>query len=441
MRMNPPSRVALIAVGITGAWLLAGCGDFWQNPGATGSATGATASTTTLTSSTTTPTVGAAVTLTATVSPSAATGTVTFYDGTTSVGSGSLNSGTATVSTAFSAAGAQSLTATYGGSTTYSSSTSSVVTVTAAAASSSSAKTPVASTAAAASGANGDNTPTTGNDQAATIRTAGVLNLTGGAYTVQNAESVVVEGSGSVNLADTLLNASAGKDRGILLGSNSADPSSSTTRFTMTGGSITYNCNAMSAPACAQGATASGQNNPATLFSIANTTAAVTLADVTVTNNTSTPTNSEGTLLTAATLNSNKSDTAISGGSHVIFTAQGTALAGNVVVDSAGTVALSLLEDGAGTGASLNGAINSANSGKTVNLTLDQGSTWTVTGTSYLTTLSGLNLNGATVNNIDGGGHCVYYSGAVNGANDAVIYTLSGGGYLAPAGSAGLNCE
>jgi hypothetical protein len=76
-----------------------------------------------------------------------------------------------------------------------------------------------------------------------------------------------------------------------------------------------------------------------------------------------------------------------------------------------------------------------------VSLTLDKGSTWTVTGTSYLTTLTGLDLNGATVNNIDGGGHCVYYSGTVNGSNSAATYTLSGGGHLAPAGSTGLNCE
>jgi hypothetical protein len=432
-----------MAVALAATCLLTGCGDFWQNPNGTGSG-GTTASTTTLAASSTTTTVGAAVTLTATVSPSAATGTVTFYDGTTSIGTGTLSSGTATLSTSFTAAGSQSLTATYGGSSTYASSTSVAVTVTVSAATSSSAQMTALTSAATATGAaaaSGQTNSTTNNYQAATIRTEGAVNLTGGTYTANNAEAVVVEGSGSVTLSGTALNSASGNDRGVLLYSTSADPSSATTRFTMTGGSITYNCSAASTPACAEGSTTTGQNNPATLFSVANTTANLALTDVTVADNTSTSTNSEGTLLTAEALNSGQWGTAGANGGNAAFLAQGTALTGNVIVDSISTLALSLLEDSAGTGSSLTGAINSANTGKTVNLTLDQGSIWTVTGTSYLSTLNGLEMNGATVNNIDGGGHCVYYSGAVNGSNSAAVYQLSGGGYLAPAGSTGLNCE
>jgi hypothetical protein len=430
-----------MAVAFAGTCLLAGCGDFWQNPNSTGS--GTTATTTTLTASTTTPTVGAAVTLTATVSPAAATGTVTFYNGTSSIGTGTLSSGTATLSTSFTAAGAQSLTATYGGSSTYASSSSSAVSVTVSAASSSSAeKTALASTATAATGAG----YTTSNYQAAAIRTAGTLNLIGGTYTANDAEAVVVEGSGSVTLAGTVLNGAAGDDRGVLLYSTSANPSSnpsstSTTRFTMTDGSITYNCNAASTAACAQGSAAGGQNNPATVFSVANTTAAIALTDVEVTDNTSTGANREGILLTAEALDSGQWGTAGANGGNVTFAAKGTALTGGVIVDGISSAALFLVEDDAGTGSSLTGAINSANTGKTVSLTLDQGSTWTVTGSSYLTALTGLDLSGDTVNNIDGGGHCVYYSGTVNGSSSAATYRLTGGGYLAPAGSTGLNCE
>jgi len=93
--------MALMLLTLAVAPLLAGCGDFWQAPGSTGT----TASTTTLTASTTTPAVGASVTLTATVSPPAGTGTVTFYSGTTSLGTGTLTSGTATLSTSFSTTG------------------------------------------------------------------------------------------------------------------------------------------------------------------------------------------------------------------------------------------------------------------------------------------------------------------------------------------------
>ncbi len=416
------------------ASLLTGCGDFWQNPN--GTSTGTTATTTTLTASTTTPTVGSAVTLTATVSPSAATGTVTFYNGSTSIGTGTLSSGTATLSTTFATAGSESLTAAYGGSSTYASSTSSAVTVTVSAASSSSAQ----KTAVTATGANATSS-TTNNYEAAPIRATSAVNLTGGTYTANDAEAVVVEGSGSVTLTGTTLSGAAGDDRGVLLYSSSSSPSSATTRFTMTDGSITYSCNAASTPACGDGSTSSGQNNPATVFSVANATASIVLTDVTVTDNTSTVTNGEGTLLTAEALNSGKWGAAGANGGNVTLIAKGTPLTGNVIVDGISAATLSLLEDRAGTGSSLTGAINSANTGRSVNLTLDQGSAWMATGTSYVTTLTGLDLSGNTVNNIDGGGHCVYYSGAVNGSSSPVIYTLSGGGYLAPAGSTGLNCE
>ena len=424
---------------LAAALALAGCGDFWQPPNGTGS-TGTTASTTTLAASSSSVAVGASVTLTATVSPTAATGTVTFDDGTSSIGTGTLASGTATLTTSFTAAGAQSLTAIYGGSSTYASSTSSAVTVTVTAASSSAAKAGTSEATAADPLSLSGGTHNTSTYQSPAILSTGVFSATGGTYTAGNAEAAVVEGNGSAMLNAATLSASAGDDRGVLLyqsGSSSAgDPS-----LTMTGGSITYNCSAASTPACAQGSTASGQNNPATLFSVANATAAISLTDVAVTNNTATALDSNGTLLTAEALKTGTWGVAGSNGGHVTFQAQGTALIGDVLLDSISTASLSILEDSSGTGSSLTGAINNANTGKTVNLTLDPQSTWTVTGTSFLTNLSGLDLNGATVNNIDGGGHCVYYSGSVNGSTASTIYLLTGGGYLAPAATTGLACD
>jgi hypothetical protein len=92
--------------------------------------TSLTATTTTLAASSTTVATGTSITLTATVAPSTATGTVTFLDGTTSLGTGTLSSGKATLSTSFSTAGAHSITAVYGGSTTFATSTSSAVSIT-----------------------------------------------------------------------------------------------------------------------------------------------------------------------------------------------------------------------------------------------------------------------------------------------------------------------
>jgi hypothetical protein len=259
----------------------------------------------------------------------------------------------------------------------------------------------------------------------------------------------MVEGNGAVTLNGTTLSSAAGDGRGILLDSASANRNSaSTSRFTMTGGSIAYNCPATGSDgSCSSGNPANGQNNPATVFSVANTTADLSLTDVTVTNNTATNTNSEGTLLTAAALKSGDSAGAGADGGNVTFTAKGTALSGDVAVDRISTAKLSIVEDDAGAGSSLTGTINGADTGKTVNLTLDNGSAWTVTGTSYLNSLAGLQLNGAKVMNIDGGGHCVYYSGTINdsdamkGPSGTAIYALSGGGFLAPAGTTGLNCN
>ena len=50
-----------------------------------------------------------------------------------------------------------------------------------------------------------------------------------------------------------------------------------------------------------------------------------------------------------------------------------------------------------------------------------------------------------TVQNIDGEGHCVYYSGSIytsaGATDDRRVYELAGGGFLAPEGTAGLDCE
>jgi hypothetical protein len=67
--------------------------------------------------------------LTATLGAAAPTGTVTFLDGTTTLGTGTLNtSGVATFTTSTLAAGAHSITASYGGDSNYTSATSTAVT-------------------------------------------------------------------------------------------------------------------------------------------------------------------------------------------------------------------------------------------------------------------------------------------------------------------------
>jgi len=62
-------------------------------------------------------TYGAPVTFTATVTPSTATGTVTFLNGTTTLGTGTLTAGSAGYTTSSLTAGANAITASYGGDT------------------------------------------------------------------------------------------------------------------------------------------------------------------------------------------------------------------------------------------------------------------------------------------------------------------------------------
>jgi hypothetical protein len=134
MKVIPPAATFPAVFAAVLSLALAGCGDFWQNPG--GTSTGTTPTTTSLSTSSSSITAGGTVTLSATISPSAATGSVTFLNNGSSIGSGTVSAGTASYVATFSSAGTETLTAEYSGDSTYASSTSSAVslTVTAAAA-------------------------------------------------------------------------------------------------------------------------------------------------------------------------------------------------------------------------------------------------------------------------------------------------------------------
>jgi hypothetical protein len=118
-----------------------------------------------------------------------------------------------------------------------------------------------------------------------------------------------------------------------------------------------------------------------------------------------------------------------SNGGQVTLNATDQALSGSVDVDGISTVALDLSD-----GSTLSGAINAAASAKSVSLSLDGSSRWTVTGTSYLTVLSdSAGISGSKITNIVGNGHSLYYTSSANPSLDGRTYTLIGGGMLTPA--------
>ena len=251
---------------------------------------------------------------------------------------------------------------------------------------------------------------TSNGTNAAGVYAAGngsTISLTGDNVTANNWTAVVVEGGNSVAITGgASLTGALGNNHGIFFyEGSSGDATAGTGNFTMTNGSIAYNCDASAVTACATGVTASNQNALATLFSVANTTAIVTLTDVAVTNGTNASNN--GILLTAAALNSG---TTGSNGGNVTFNAIGETLIGDVIVDSISTASLNLAADSSQVPSMLTGSINTANSGAaTVSLTLDATSSWVVgNGPSYLTSLTNAGSGNITCQN---SGQCSVYVG------------------------------
>jgi hypothetical protein len=100
------------------------------------------------------------------------------------------------------------------------------------------------------------------------------------------------------------------------------------------------------------------------------------------------------------------------------------------VADGISSVDLSLTN-----GSTLTGAINADKAAKSIGLTLDGTSSWTVAADSHLTTLVGAIVSGTSITNISGNGHTVTYdaTASANAYLKGATYTLAGGGTLAPA--------
>ncbi|MDR3727343.1 MAG: hypothetical protein P4K86_09905 [Terracidiphilus sp.] len=234
---------------------------------------------------------------------------------------------------------------------------------------------------------------TASGGKSAGIYSTGVIKAYNATFTSTSGEAVVIEGNNSAVLVNSTLNsASSGTHRGIFLyQSMSGDASNNSCGtsgdcFEMTKGVFNYTD------------TTSGNNDPAsncTAFEVYNQTSIVTLTDVTINN-------SCDTLLLSG-FNDQWSNSNAYG--YATFKAYGTILNGNIIVgntclssacgtrDTTSTADLYLYEDTAGIGSTLTGAINNADTGKTVSLTIDAASKWIATGTSYLTALTDANTS------------------------------------------------
>ena len=207
--------------------------------------------------------------------------------------------------------------------------------------------------------------------------------------------AVAIEGISSVSAVDSDLSTSA-EDQPAVSFYQQPDNEDSGASFTMSGGSL------------------SNSGNSGALIANSDAVGTVALSKVSASAK-------SGILILAQAGESGE-------GGELSVTAEGSNLAGKVVVDNSSKVSLELKD-----GATFEGMINSEYTAYNANLILDATSSWNVTGNSYLTKLSDVDgISGNSVTNITGNGYTVYYNSNANIYLKGKIYTLKGGGYLKP---------
>ena len=247
---------------------------------------------------------------------------------------------------------------------------------------------------------------TQGNSSAAirSDRGGGDVNVTGGYYTtagtgspaiystadisVQGAylqssasQGVVVEGKNSVAPTDCQLiasNTTKNSDKSdyyqavMIYQSMSGDADSGTSSFSMDGGTLT--------------------NENGDVFFVNNTTCRIDLTDAAITND-----DASGVFLRAAAAGWG---TQGSNGGNVTLNASSQAIDGDMLVDDVSALNLYLQD-----GSSFSGAVNPSGQEGDVCVELDANSTWTLTGDSYVTSLT------CVPGSIDLNGHALYVNG------------------------------
>ena len=222
---------------------------------------------------------------------------------------------------------------------------------------------------------------TNGTGSPAVYSTADIT-VENAALTANNSEAIVVEGKNSVTLNNVTLsgNMPASTDANenihniMLYQSMSGDAEVGQSSFTATGGSILANAGDM--------------------FYVTNTTCAITLSNVALTL-------ANDTLLNVCgNSNSRGWGTAGANGGTCVFTVTGQTMNGNILVDEISSLDFSMLS-----GSVFTGAINPSGAAGTVNVTIEDGCQWNLTGDCYITSFTG------SVANIVTNGYAVYVNG------------------------------
>ena len=259
---------------------------------------------------------------------------------------------------------------------------------------------------------------TSGNSAAAirSDRGGGTVNVTGGTYTsngynspavystatisvsdatltANNSEALVIEGQNSItldncdvsgNMSDTEGTSSDENVHNVMIyQSMSGDAEVGTSSFTMNGGTLT--------------------SNNGDMFYVTNTHCTIDLSGVTLTNN-----DTDAYLLNVTGNSASHGwGSAGSNGAQVEFTADDQTLEGNIIVDSISTLDLTL--SGSSTFTGTVNIVDNADGGTAVDdnavVTVEEGSTWTLTGDCTVTSLTNngtIDFNGYTITLADG---------------------------------------
>lgn len=254
------------------------------------------------------------------------------------------------------------------------------------------------------------NIETNGQSSAAirSDRGGGTLNVTQGTYTTNGTGSPAVYCTADITVTDAILNATASE--GVVIeGKNSVNLNNCEVTGNMQGtcqGDETENLHtimiyqSMSGDAqegkadfTVSGGSITGQNGD--LFYSTNTSSTVNLENVALTL-------ANDTLLRVAGNDGSRGwGTAGSNGADMKLYATDQELTGKIIVDEISSLTLSLSEE-----SSFEGSINEEQEGGTVNVSLDSGSTWKLTGDSYITSFEG------SMDNVDTNGFTLYVNGA-----------------------------
>lgn len=232
---------------------------------------------------------------------------------------------------------------------------------------------------------NGYNSPAVYSTAAITIKDA--------ALTANNSEALVIEGQNSIDLEDCTVSGNMSDTKGtssdenvhnvMIYQSMSGDADVGTSSFSMTGGNLT--------------------SNNGDMFYITNTDCTLSLSGVDIVNK-----DSDAYLMNITGNSASHGwGTAGANGAQVTFTADDQTLEGDIKVDSISTLNMTLSGN-----STFTGTINideNEEGGEAVSdnavVTIEEGSTWTLTGDCTITSLTNngtINFNGYTITLADG---------------------------------------